>query len=180
MTIIVFVISFLFFAAAVTLVIYNHLKNRRLLNSLEKMLKEAMEGTFTGSHYDESLLSKLESELSDFLSSSSLSAQNVKAEKDKLKELISDISHQTKTPIANILLYAQLLDEQEFSEDAKPLISSLIGQSEKLKTLIDALVKTSRLETGIYQFQTKRAKVEPMLEETIRQYLPKAQRKGRR
>ena len=33
------------------------------------------------------------------------------------------------------------------------------------------------METGIYQFQTKRARIEPMLEETIRQYLPKAQRK---
>lgn len=57
--------------------------------------------------------------------------------------LVADISHQTKTPIANILLYAQLLDEQDIPEDAKTLVASLIGQSEKLKTLIEALVKTS-------------------------------------
>ena len=151
MTLIIFAISFLFFAAAVAVVIYNHLKNRRLLSSLEKMLKEVMEGNFTGSHYDESLLSKLESELDDFLSSSSLSAQNVKAEKDKLKELISDISHQTKTPIANLLLYAELLQDssEKLTEEEKANVNAIQVQAEKLRFLIDSLVKLSRLESGI-------------------------------
>ncbi len=123
------------------------------------------------------MLSSMEAKLSHYLKSSAISARNLREQKAKIEALVADISHQTKTPMANILLYAQLLDEQETSEDARLLITSLIGQSEKLKTLIDALVKTSRLETGIYQFQTKRAKVEPMLAETIRQYLPKAQQK---
>ena len=34
-------------------------------------------------------------------------------EKEKLKELISDISHQTRTPLANIKLYLELLEDEE-------------------------------------------------------------------
>ena len=162
---------------SVIVVIFDRRSTRKTLKKIDSMLDEAMRGDFSESAWDESMLSSMEAKLSHYLKSSAISARNLREQKTKIEALVADISHQTKTPIANILLYAQLLDEQETSEDARLLITSLIGQSEKLKTLIDALVKTSRLETGIYQFQTKRAKVEPMLAETIRQYLPKAQQK---
>ena len=180
MTLIILAISFLFFAAAVAVVIYNHLKNRRLLNSLEKMLKEAMEGNFTGSHYDESLLSKLESELADFLSSSSLSAQNVKAEKDKLKELISDISHQTKTPIANLVLYAELLQDssEKLTEEEKANVNAIQVQAEKLRFLIDSLVKLSRLESGIISLEKNQTELRPLLENITGSLKDRAQAKG--
>ena len=46
------------------------------------------------------------------------------AEKKQIKELISDISHQTKTPIANIKIYLELLDnEKEITERNKAGIS---------------------------------------------------------
>ena len=163
--------------ASLFVVIFDRHSTRKTLKRIDAMLDEAMRGDFSESAWDESMLSSMEAKLSHYLKSSAISARNLREQKAKIEALVADISHQTKTPMANILLYAQLLDEQETSEDARLLITSLIGQSEKLKTLIDALVKTSRLETGIYQFQTKRAKVEPMLAETIRQYLPKAQRK---
>ena len=43
----------------------------------------------------------------------------VTEEKEKLKELVSDISHQTKTPIANVKLYLELLADKndEIEED---------------------------------------------------------------
>ena len=58
------------------------------------------------------MLSAVESKLAHYLAASTVSAKNVRSEKEKLKALIGDISHQTKTPIANILLYTQLLSEQ--------------------------------------------------------------------
>ena len=163
--------------AAVIVVIYDRRSTRKTLIRIGAMLDEAMKGDFSESAWDESMLSSTEAKLSRYLKSSAISARNLLEQKTKLEALVADISHQTKTPIANILLYAQLLDEQELPEDAGPLVASLIGQSEKLKALIEALVKTSRLETGIFQFQTKRSPVAPLLEESVRQYLPKAQRK---
>lgn len=141
------------------------------------MLDEAIKGDFLENTWDESMLSSVEGKLARYLKSSTSSARNLREQKAKIEALVADISHQTKTPIANILLYAQLLEEQNIPEEAKPLVTSLIEQSEKLKMLIEALVKTSRLETGIFQFQPKNSEIEPMLTEAVKQYLPKAQKK---
>ena len=82
------------------------------------MLDAALEGSYAESHFDESRLSALETKFSDYLSSCTLSAQNVTVEKDKIKQMISDISHQTKTPIANLLLYASLQSVSENQYEA--------------------------------------------------------------
>ncbi len=87
-------------------------------------------------------------------------------ERDSIKSLISDISHQTKTPVANILLYTQLLDERGvLGEEEKKLLSSISSQTEKLDFLIQALVKLSRLENGIIAVMPKRDSVEELVGE---------------
>ena len=138
------VIGMAFLAGA--LVLWQRRQSRKILENLGKMLEAAMEGNFTEDSFDESLLSALESSFAHYLAASTVSARKVDAEKEKLKALIGDISHQTKTPIANILLYTQLLKEQPGNTDC---LEALEGQTKKLQSLIDALVKTSRLETGV-------------------------------
>ena len=64
---------------------------------------------------------------------------------------MSDISHQTKTPLSNILLYTQLLRERVLDEQSAQLVNEIKVQSEKLAFLIQSLVKISRLETGTFQ-----------------------------
>lgn len=76
------------------------------------MLTDAIDGTFEESRYDESELSRLESKWKKYLTSSRMSMEKTKDEREKIKTLVSDISHQTKTPLANILLYAELLEEK--------------------------------------------------------------------
>ena len=73
-------------------------KTRRTLEKLNEMLTDAMRGDFTEDSFDETLLSALESKLAHYLAASTVSARNVSTEKEKLKTLIGDISHQTKTP----------------------------------------------------------------------------------
>ena len=90
------------------------------MNSASSMLTAAIDGSFSETMFDESLLSAVETKLAHYLSASAVSAQNLREEKEKIKELIADISHQTKTPITNILLYAQLLSEQALPEASKP------------------------------------------------------------
>ncbi|MEN6347940.1 MAG: HAMP domain-containing sensor histidine kinase, partial [Syntrophomonas sp.] len=92
--------------------------------------------------------------------------------------LISDISHQTKTPIANILLYSQLLSEHELPEDCTVCVQALSAQAEKLNFLISALVKTSRLETGIITVTPKQEAVQRILNEAREQIMPKANARG--
>lgn len=153
-------------------------REKRTLETLDKMLDEAIRGTFSQADYDESLLSAVETRLAEYLDASAVSTRNLQEEKDKIKTLIGDISHQTKTPVANILLYAQLLGEQDLPPAARAQAAALEGQAEKLKTLIEALVKTSRLETGILEFHPVKGPLKPMLEEGVLQLRPKAMEKG--
>lgn len=146
-------------------------RTRRILESMNRMLDIAMQGEFTEDSFDESMLSALESKLAHYLAASTVSARNVQAEKHKLKALIGDISHQTKTPIANILLYTQLLMEEPGNTAC---LDALEGQTKKLQSLIDALVKTSRLESGVIALHPMPGKLLPMLESAVSQLAPKA------
>lgn len=83
----------------------------RMLNRLEEMLDAAIRGDFEERDYDETRLSRLETKWKQFLGASQCSRQNLEQEKEKLHRLVSDISHQTKTPIANMKLYVSLLQE---------------------------------------------------------------------
>ena len=163
--------------AAAGIALWAHLRSRRMLDTLDRMLDDAIRGTFQESLYDESRLSALETRMAHYLSSSAVSARNLQEEKDKIKTLIGDISHQTKTPIANLLLYAQLLLEQDLPPESRAYVSALEGQAEKLRFLIDALVKTSRLETGVLAMTPKRHGLQQLLEDAASQAAPKAEAK---
>ena len=159
----------------VGIVLWYRRRTRRILENLSQMLDIAMQGDFTEDSFDESMLSALESKLAHYLAASTVSARNVQAEKEKLKTLIGDISHQTKTPIANILLYTQLLSEQPGNTAC---LDALEGQTKKLQSLIEALVKTSRLESRVIALHPVPGKLLPMLESAVSQLAPKAAAKG--
>lgn len=135
---------------AIISIVASQVQLRRTYQQINKMLDEAIKGDFREKSYDESLLSKVSVKLKHFLEASLLSRKNLDQEKERVKALISDISHQTKTPITNILLYIQLLEEDEKLEpESRKSLELIKKQSEKLDFLVQALVKTSRLETGI-------------------------------
>lgn len=160
---------------AAALVLWQRRRSRKILENLGKMLEAAMEGDFTEDSFDESLLSALESSFAHYLAASTVSARKVDAEKEKLKALIGDISHQTKTPIANILLYTQLLKEQPGNTDC---LEALEGQTKKLQSLIDALVKTSRLETGVIALHPEPGELGTVMTSAVSQLRPKAEERG--
>lgn len=75
-------------------------------------------------------------------------------EKEIVKGLISDISHQLKTPLANILMYTDLLKDNSMNEeDKQEFIKHTREQTLKIQWLIKSLIKTSRLETGAINFE---------------------------
>lgn len=156
---------------------YRHL-TKRTLKRLDQMLDAAISGAFSEETFDESMLSSVEAKLWRYLAASTVSARNLQEEKDKIKTLIADISHQTKTPVSNILLYTQLLAEQEFPTESRGCVSALEGQAEKLQTLIEALVKTSRLETGVIALCPVPGQLRPVLQSAVSQLGPKADAKG--
>ena len=86
-------------------------KARKMMEEIERMLDAAMTGSFSETNFDESRQSALETKFAHYLSAAEASSQNIAQEKDKIKTLIADISHQTKTPIANLLLEAIVIKD---------------------------------------------------------------------
>ena len=159
-------------------VFVNYYRTKKTMDTIEQMLEAAAEGDYSETDFDETRLSALETKFAHYLSSSVTSAQNVAAEKDKIKTLIADISHQTKTPIANLLLYSELLAEEEMSRKMRGYVGTLQQQTKKLQFLIDSLVKLSRLENGILRLAPKQGPLQPVLDNIFAQYGSKAAQKG--
>ena len=156
----------------------NPFSDRKTIDGLNRMLDDAIAGRFEESNYNESERSKLEVKWKRYLNSSKLSARKVEEERNSLKELVTDISHQTKTPLANILLYTQLLGEQPLDENVMEMVEEIHRQSEKLDFLIQSLIKTSRLETGTFQLTPEKGELFSLAGEVKKMAEAKAEAKG--
>lgn len=153
---------------------------RKNWKRLNQMLDEGIRGEFQESAYDESELSKVEVKWKQFLEASALSRENLEKEKNNIKGLISDISHQTKTPIANIKLYTELLEErlrESKAEEETEMVRQIHKQAEKLEFLIQSLTKMSRLESNIVEVRPSYRKIGELIQTAAEQIRPAAERK---
>ena len=151
----------------------------RTLTRLDPMLDSALENTFEENAFDESRLSALETKLHHFLSASRARSSRTVSERDQAQTLIGDISHQTKTPIANLRLYSDLLAEQSGLPESAQMLADEIGrQSAKLDFLIQSLIKASRLENGIVQVSPETFAMDVLLESAALGVLKKAQNRS--
>ena len=153
-------------------------RQKQVMDGLSDMLEAAINGTFSETTFDESRQSSLENRLAQYLAASELSVRSIDVEREKIKELIADISHQTRTPLSNILLYTELLEEEPLGEAAQDSVKKLRQQSEKLQFLMDALVKLSRLETGVFVLHPIRQPLTELVVDGMESYREKAAAQG--
>lgn len=163
---------------SVCFVLLERRRIRKMMRRMETMIEAAVKGSYEELSFDETQLSRLESTLAHYLAANEVSVKNLAAQKDKINTLISDISHQTKTPISNLLLYSELLQEEALPERAMESTAKIHGQAEKLRFLIASLVKLSRLETGIIAVNPFAHSVTDLLLALREQYKPQAEAKG--
>ena len=82
--------------------------------------------------------------------------RRVEEDRQELQSLVSDISHQVKTPVSNLKIATDTLLEKPMTEaERTDFIRGIRTQTDKLNFLFQALVKTSRLETGVIQLEKK-------------------------
>lgn len=153
-------------------------EERRLMESLDSMLEKAINGDFRESEYNETVLSSIEQKMAKFLAASERTLKTATEERENIKSLVSDISHQTRTPVANIELYTQLLAEKGLDGESAACVRAIESQSEKLRELMEALIKTSRLETGIIALKPSAAELSDIVSRAVEQYRPKAGEKN--
>ena len=104
--------------------------------------------------------------------------QELCEEKENLKELVSDMSHQTKTPLANIKLYQELLLDDTNAAERAEYLTRMGKQADKLDFLLQSIVKISRLETGTIKIAKSEYPISETLALAIGTVVPKADRKN--
>lgn len=110
-----------------------------------------------------------------------LTAQNqmLAQEKEQIKTLISDISHQIKTPIAAANTFAELLSDGELSaEERTEYITTLQMSLGKLTFLTNSLIKLSRLESGIISLKPEKNSLNEIVLQAVKTVYAKAKEKG--
>lgn len=116
------------------------------------------EGRLPEGEDKEQIESKLLSQLYRVLRRSSLEREKAGQEKKEIAALLSDLSHQLKTPLANILLNTEILKEEKFTKEEQAIfLKRNQEQAEKMQWLMKNLIKASRLEQGILTFDSKPA-----------------------
>lgn len=165
-------------AALLLLGLWLWLDARRTVRRLDRMLSTAIDGGFGEESFDESAPSALESRMARFLNGSARSLRGLQRQRESIQRLLSDISHQTKTPLANLRLYSSLLMEEELTPRQREQAQVIFQQSEKLSFLIETLVKLSRLETDVLAVTPKLQPLAPLLERAASQAKAAAEQKG--
>jgi signal transduction histidine kinase len=121
-------------------------------NEICRTLDAMMNGDneFQKANEEETLLARINYRLMRLYEAMQENSCRVAEEKANLQELISDISHQVKMPIANLKMVNATLLEQNVPEDKRhDFLQAMDGQLNKLDFLMQAMIKISRLETGV-------------------------------
>lgn len=153
-------------------------REKKLLDRLQDMLWQAEAGQLSRKEISEEKVSALEDGMKKFLDGSLLEKEHYRKQKQVIQTLISDISHQTLTPVSNLKLYAGLLCEEAAADSTLFAAADTIReQTEKLDFLIQSLVRLSRLETGIIGVHPRRERVDALLLAVCQEYEEKAAQK---
>ena len=97
-----------------------------------------------------------------------INMRKIENEKENVKSLVTDISHQLKTPLANVELYNTLLAEEGISDEERLEFLETEGIAiEKLKMLVDSLINISRLEADMISIDKKEENLKECIESAI-------------
>lgn len=164
MTIFTFIFALLFICTLIYVFILKNQQNT-LFHHLNKVFDDLLNSDINIIAYDESVEAALDDKIIRYINANKELLSDAKREQNKIKMLISDISHQIAMPICNIILYSDLLLEKEIPDESiKHMITDMKQQSEKLKFLFEVLVKTSRLESGIITVNNiKSQRIKPLI-----------------
>ncbi len=81
------------------------------------------------------------------------SEQQLKRERDEIRELIADIAHQMRNPLANIESYLELLGDVQCEAERQEYVEALKKTSSQLYFLTESFIKMARLENRIIQIK---------------------------
>ena len=129
---------------------------RELCQAMDQMIRGSGEPVRAVDR--ETLFARISYRLSRLYGIMQENRRKVDEERQELQMLVSDVSHQVKTPVSNLKMVTDtLLSKPVTEEEQLEFLKGIRNQTDKLEFLFQALVKTSRLETGAIRLEKKDA-----------------------
>ena len=129
--------------------------------------------------YEDSLTAKVQGKLMQYFDIMSEGKRQSQRDKETIQSLVSDISHQVKTPIANIKMFTGILRGHDLpAEKRAEFLATMDGQIDKLDFLMQSLIKMSRLETGTFTLHVEEARLSDTIAQAMSTVWAKAVAKG--
>lgn len=134
---------------------YSVYQKRQTYRKIDRLLDSVLtEEEIIYSDVEEGEFSALVSKIKQIQEVLDSHVQNAEAEKEQVKSLVSNMSHQLKTPLANLSLYGEILGREEISsERRKEFVDKMGRQIDKLNWMIESLSKMVKLEQNIEGFE---------------------------
>lgn len=165
-TLIVFILmlSIIFFK-------YNHSESKKI-NEITKYIEEINRGNYKLNIEEntEDELSILKNELYKITVMLKEVAENSQKDKTTLKDSLSDISHQIKTPITSILIMLDnILSDENMPEDIKKdFIKDIKREIINIKFLVESILKLSKIDSNSIKFIKKEVFIKDIINEAVK------------
>lgn len=97
-----------------------------------------------------------------------------------LRDIISHISHQLKTPLAALSMYMEIISEESGNADTVTIFTQKSRQSlERMEQLIQSLLKMARLDSGTIIFEKRPCLLSEVAEQAVEDLLERAKQEGK-
>ncbi|MBA4699772.1 MAG: HAMP domain-containing histidine kinase [Ruminococcus sp.] len=164
---------------------YMRRKFVRYTQEMEEMIRRIQKGEYLNKEmlYNETLSSKTKQELLRLSDICRNERESSLRQKQEIQQMVSDISHQLKTPIANIVMYQDMLLSRKSSNQKRPgeeenWLRIMQSQVKKLDFLVQALLKMSRLESSMITLKLQEENLYQCIAEAVAQVTRKAKEKS--
>lgn len=159
---------------------YQWYRNRKMYRMIDEMLDEVLDREeISVSDIREGEISALAAKVKRIQEKMELDVQKAQEEKEQIKSLISNMSHQLKTPLAGLMMYRELLENEDLSrEQRSKFLAKIKQQSEKIDWILQSLFKMVRLEQGVIAFEAGSGSVRTTLLQAISAVYEKAEKRG--
>lgn len=180
----VFLCAMVFLLGGVIIVLMHHIDDMYIsgivsdLSRLTDILIDLEEKDIFPENED-SLVSKLQSKVIKLARILKKQKENEILEHENIKSLVSDISHQLKTPIANLKMYSHFLEDDSLSETTRKEYIDIIRISvDRLNFLSESMIKISRLESNLIHLNVQEQKLNETILQAVKNVYVTARRKG--
>ncbi len=150
---------------------YNHSESKKI-NEITKYIEEINRGNYKLNIEEntEDELSILKNELYKITIKLKEVAENSQKDKTTLKDSLSDISHQIKTPITSILIMLDnILSDENMPEDIKKdFIKDIKREIVNIKFLVESILKLSKIDNNSIKFIKKEVFIKDIINEAVK------------